>query len=696
MKMKHNGKRPSSPGMSPSNGHKQIKFGSFGGQLKGGQQGAGGGGSGGYYRGHSNSHGGQGNNLAAGRRDLPMWGAKEAFLREVRKHPTVVLLAETGSGKTTQVPQFLVDARLQGSSMVAVTQPRRVAAVSLAKRVAKEMGCELGDKVGYRVRFQEETSSNTKVLYQTDGMLLREAMMDPILSRYSWIVLDEAHERTVNTDILFGIVKAAVRKRTSSSSPLKVVVMSATVDADKFGQYWGCPILYVAGRQHAVHVRHMSTETEDWQRALLSTVFKIHGEAPAQEDILAFMTGQDEIEAMARQVRALAKEYPERPRLEVFTLYAAKTPEQQQAVFRATPPGNRKVVITTNIAETSVTIPGVVHVVDGCRVKAKVHQAGPGLDLLKVVKVSKAQARQRTGRAGREKEGTCYRLLTAEQFSGLEDNTLPEIQRSNLCSVVLTMLSVGVPDIHTFDYMDSPAKEDLRSALRQLRLLGAVHGDEDRLTERGKKMSGFPLEPRLTAAILAAGELGCGEELVTIVSLLSTDSIYCVPTTKERREEAELVHNKFTAAEGDLVTLLNVWRAFRCGVGNTAWCRDQFLVQRNLLFAMEVRKQLVGLCHGAGVKLESSRDMDTIRKALARGLFMNVAQLTTEGHYVALDSGQKCFIHPQSVLFRRKPEVVIYTEMVHTSKTYLKGCTLIDVTWLHEHQPEYFRTHRIK
>jgi len=338
--MKHNGKRPFSPGNSPRNGHRQ-----FGGQLKGGQASEGGG------------VVDQATELEMERRRLPMWGAREAFLKEVAKHTTVVLLAETGSGKTTQVPQFLLST--SPSAMVGVTQPRRVAAITLATRVARELGGEVGERVGYKVRFQERSSGGTQILYQTDGMLLREAMVDPHLTRYSWIVLDEAHERTVSTDILFGVVKAAVRARAATNSPLKVVVMSATVDADKFGQYWGCPVLYVAGRQHAVSVRHMSSPTDDWQRAMLATIFTIHSEAPAREDILAFMTGQDEIEGMARQVRSLAKEYPGRPRMEVLTLYAAKSPEQQQAVFRQTAQGCRKVVISTNIAETSVTIPGV-------------------------------------------------------------------------------------------------------------------------------------------------------------------------------------------------------------------------------------------------------------------------------------------------------------------------------------------------
>lgn len=635
------------------------------------------------------------------RRRLPIFPSKKMFLEEATRHNTVVLLAETGAGKSTQIPQFIHEARLDRDGSIAVTQPRRVAAVSLAKRVATESQTELGSLVGYRVRFEDVTGGSTKILFQTDGMLLREAMVDPLLARYTWIVLDEVHERTVNTDILFGVVKAAQRQRKPGSNsnlqPLRVVVMSATVDADKFALYWNCPILYVEGRMFPVNIRHISQPCEDWQRYLISTIFQIHSTAPPGEDILAFLTGQDEIENTARMARLLCKEYPNAPRLFVFTLYAAQTSDAQQNALRPSNPGSRKLVLATNIAETSLTIPGVMHVVDSCRVKAKVHQAKAGLDMLKVVKVSQAQALQRTGRAGREREGDCYRMLTKQEYDALPKATVPEILRSNLASTVLTMMNIGIKDVTSFDFMDPPSSDCLVTALRQLSLLGAVEqtSGTSRLTRLGEKMAGFPLDPRFTACLLNAERLGCTEEMLTVVALLTSENIFQVPGAREKREEAEQVHKKFATPEGDLLTLLNVWRTYRNGPGTPAWCRSQYLVPRHLSFALEVRKQLTGICHNAGVSIQSSRDLETLRKAIACGLFMNVAQLSAEGHYVALDSGQHVYIHPSSVLFRRKPELVTFTEMVATTKTYIRGLTVVSEEWLTEHQPDYFRSHRI-
>jgi len=638
--------------------------------------------------------------LFQARRRLPIFPAKKRFLEEVSKHSTVILLAETGTGKTTQIPQFIHEARLDREGSIAVTQPRRVAAVSLAKRVALETKTEIGTLVGYRVRFEDSSSSSTKILFQTDGMLLREAMVDPLLSRYSWIILDEAHERTVNTDILFGVVKAAQKQRRSPNSdvpPLRVVVMSATVDADKFSLYWNCPVLYIEGRQFSVNIRHISSVTEDWERSLLSTIFLIHSTAPEREDILAFLTGQEEIEDVARKARLLSREYPTCPRLVVCTLYAAQTSDNQQSALRPTNAGCRKLVLATNIAETSLTIPGIKHVVDSCRVKAKVHQAKAGLDLLKVVRVSQAQALQRTGRAGREREGDCYRLLTKEEFDALPRATVPEIMRSNLASTVLTMLNIGIKDVHNFDFMDPPSKDTLTTAFRQLSLLGALElcAGGSRLTKLGEKMAGFPLDPRFTSCLLNAEQLGCTEEMLTIVALLTAENVFQIPGPRDKREEAEQVQKKFAASEGDLITLLNVWRTYRSGPQTPGWCRSQYLIPRHLTFALDVRKQLTGICHNAGVSIQSTREIETVRRAIARGLFMNVAQLSVEGHYVALDSGQHVHIHPSSVMFRRKPELVTFTEMVATNKTYIRGLTIVSEEWLNEYQPDYFRSHRI-
>uniref|UniRef100_A0A9J7ZJA5 RNA helicase n=1 Tax=Cyprinus carpio carpio TaxID=630221 RepID=A0A9J7ZJA5_CYPCA len=577
-------------------------------------------------------------NVDAQRKQLPIYQSRTQLINQIRQLHSAVFIGETGSGKTTQIPQYLYEAGIGRQGIIGITQPRRVAAISLAARVAEEKKVQLGKLVGYTVRFEDVTSSETKLKFMTDGMLLREAIGDPLLLRYTVVILDEAHERTVHTDVLFGVVKAAQRKRIEQNKiPLK--------------------------------------------------------EAPASHDILVFMTGQEEIEALARTCRDISKHLPEScGPMTVVPLYASLPPAQQLRVFQPAPKGSRKVVLSTNIAETSITISGIKYVIDTGMVKAKRYNPDSGLEVLAVQRVSKAQAWQRSGRAGREDAGSCYRLYTEEEFDNLANMTVPEIQRCNLASVILQLLALGVPDVLNFDFMSKPSPESLRTAVEQLCILGAVDRKDDHvsLTPLGKKMACFPLEPRFSKTLLISPDFSCAEEVLTIISLLSVDSVLYNPPA--RRDDVLAVRRKFISSEGDHMTLLNIYRAFKKVSGNKDWCRENFVNSRNMGLVLEVRAQLRDICIKMNMKLESSlSDLTNVRRCLAHGLFMNAAELQPDGSYVALDTHQPVAIHPSSVLFQAKPACVVFNELLHTSRCYMRDLCLVDAEWLQEAAPEYFR-----
>ncbi|XP_008426371.1 ATP-dependent RNA helicase DHX33 [Poecilia reticulata] len=628
------------------------------------------------------------------RKQLPIYHARTRLVNELRQLHNAIVIGETGSGKTTQIPQYLFEAGIGRQGLIAITQPRRVAAISLAARVSEEKRTQLGKLVGYTVRFEDVTSPETKLKFMTDGMLLREAIGDPMLLRYTVVVLDEAHERTVHTDVLFGVVKSAQRRRRELNKiPLKVIVMSATMDVDLFSEYFNkSPVLYLEGRQHPIQIYYTKQPQSDYLQAALVSVFQIHQEAPQSHDILVFMTGQEEIEALARTCRDIAKHLPDScGPMVVIPLYASLPPAQQLRVFQPAPKGCRKVILATNIAETSVTISGIKYVIDTGMVKAKRFNPDSGLEVLAVQRVSKAQAWQRAGRAGREDAGFCYRLYTEQEFDNLIPTTVPEIQRCNLAGVMLQLMALGIPDVMNFDFMSKPSPEAVRSAVEHLELLGAVERKDAQvlLTALGKRMASFPLEPRYAKTILLSADFSCSEEILSIVSLLSVDTVLFNPSA--RRDEVLAARKKFTSSEGDHMTLLNIYRAFKKVGGNKEWCRENFVNSRNMGLVKDVQAQLREICLKLNLKLEScGADTGNVRRCLAHGMFINAAELQPDGSYLALDTHQAVAIHPSSVLFQAKPAYVVFNELLHTSRCYMRDLCLVDADWLLDAAPEYF------
>ncbi|CAK1552628.1 unnamed protein product [Leptosia nina] len=464
------------------------------------------------------------------RQSLPIYKLRDELIKAISDNQILIVIGETGSGKTTQITQYVAECGLTARGRVACTQPRRVAAMSVAKRVAEEFGCRLGQEVGYTIRFEDCTSPETVIKYMTDGMLLRECLMDLDLKTYSVIMLDEAHERTIHTDVLFGLLKQAVQKRPE----LKLIVTSATLDAVKFSQYFfAAPIFTIPGRTFPVEVLYTKEPETDYLDASLITVMQIHLREPPG-DILLFLTGQEEIdtacEILYERMKSLGPDVPE---LIILPVYSALPSEMQTRIFEPAPPGSRKVVIATNIAETSLTIDGIYYVVDPGFVKQKVYNSKTGMDSLVVTPISQAAAKQRAGRAGRTGPGKCYRLYTERAYRDeMLPTPVPEIQRTNLATTVLQLKTMGINDLLHFDFMDAPPVESLIMALEQLHSLSALDS-EGLLTRLGRRMAEFPLEPNLSKILIMSVALQCSDEILTVVSMLSVQNVFYRPKDKQ-------------------------------------------------------------------------------------------------------------------------------------------------------------------
>lgn len=621
------------------------------------------------------------------RESLPVYKFRKQLLEAVKENQLMIVVGDTGSGKTTQLTQYLAEGGFANNGMIGCTQPRRVAAMSVAKRVAEEVGCKLGQEVGYTIRFEDCTSPETKIKYMTDGMLQREVLLDPNISKYSVIMLDEAHERTIATDVLFGLLKKTLKRRPD----LKVIVTSATLDADKFSEYFNkCPIFTIPGRTYPVEIMYSREPESDYLDAALVTVMQIHLTEPPG-DILLFLTGQEEIdtscEILYERMKALGPSVPE---LIILPVYSALPSEMQSKIFEPAPPGSRKVVIATNIAETSITIDQIYYVIDPGFVKQNAYDPKLGMDSLVVTPISQAQAKQRAGRAGRTGPGKCFRLYTEAAFqSEMLPTSIPEIQRQNLSTTILMLKAMGINDLLHFDFMDPPPPNTMLTALEELYALSALD-DEGLLTRLGRKMADFPMEPALAKVLIYSVDMGCSDEILSIVAMLSVQTVFYRP--KEKQQQADQKKSKFHDPHGDHLTLLNVYNGWKQSKFANPWCFENFIQARSMRRAQDVRQQLVSIMERYRHQVVScGRNTMKVRQALCSGFFRNAARKDPQEGYKTLIEGTPVYMHPSAALFGKPAEHVIFHTLVLTTKEYMHCTTAIEPKWLVEAAPTFFK-----
>ena len=574
--------------------------------------------------------------------------------------------------------------------MLIFYQPRRVAATTVATRVADEMGCKLGEEVGYSIRFEDLTSAKTRIKFLTDGLLLREALADPLLSRYSVIMIDEAHERSLSTDILLGILKKIRKRRTD----LRIVVSSATLQAEDFLQFFSGEeitqngkgpennlgrIISLEGRMYPVDTLFLEEPAEDYVEQAVKTVFDIHASEPGG-DILLFLTGREEIDTALQMIadRAAAL-HPRAQSILSLPLYAGLTSEQQLYVFEPAPENTRKVIVSTNIAEASVTIDGIVYVIDCGFVKLRAFNPKTGIETLTATPVSKASATQRAGRAGRTKPGKCYRLYTQSAYESLPEATVPEIQRSNLAPIILQLKALGVDSVLRFDFLTPPPAELIIRALELLYSLGAVD-DYAKLTRPlGVRMAELSVEPMMARVLLSASAMGCLSEILSIAAMTSLQGAVWFHHDGEKKA-TDTARRKFAAEEGDHLTLLNVYQTFVTkGRKDSKWCRDNFLNFKSMTRAVSIRAQLKRYLERFGINVDetlaanrrpedSSNKGEQIRKCLTTGYFAHAARMQPDGTFKTVNGGVTLHAHPSSLMFVGRPGKLSASEALLTSR----------------------------
>lgn len=648
-------------------------------------------------------------NIEKQRQRLPVYKYRTEILYLVENHATTIIVGETGSGKTTQIPQYLKEAGwAEGGRVIACTQPRRLAVQSVSKRVADEMGVNLGDEVGYTIRFEDHTTSGvTSVKFLTDGVLIREMMEDPLLTKYSVIMVDEAHERSISTDILLGLLKKIQRRRPE----LRLIISSATIEAKAMFNFFNTSkkrqapegsaqgpnlepaILSVEGRGFSVKIHYVEEPVSDYIRSVVSTILLINEREPPG-DVLVFLTGQDDIETA---IKLLAEEAHSNQKnssgLLPLPLYSGLSRTEQELIFTPTPRGKRKVILSTNIAETSLTLEGVVYVIDSGFSKQKFYNPISDIESLVVAPISKASARQRSGRAGRVRPGKCYRLYTEDYFlKEMPGEGIPEMQRSNLVSTVIQLKALGIDNILGFDWPSPPSPQAMIRALEVLYSLQILDDDAKLTSPTGFQVAELPLDPMISKMILASNELGCSDEIITIAAVLSIQSVWVIARgVQKEQDEAKL---RFAAAEGDHVTFLNVYKGFLESKKSSQWCYKNFLNYQSMKKVVEIRDQLKRIARRLGITLKScDGDIDAVRKAVTAGFFANACRLEphSNGVFKTIRGSEEVYIHPSSVLFRVNPKWVVYQSIVSTERQYMRNVVTINPSWLTEAAPHFYQ-----
>ena len=718
--------------------------------------------------------------LAPSRRRLPVYRVREALLDYIAANQVCVIEGETGSGKTTQLVQYLLEAGYAGPGrgIIGCTQPRKVAAVGVSKRVADEVGCELGTTVGYAVRLDNRSGPSTQIKFMTEGVLLREVIHDPDVAKYSVIVLDEAHERSIDTDVLLGVLKGVVRRR----SDLKVIVTSATMNTQKFSDFfYGAKAFKIPGKVFPVDVVYeppLSLARPDYIEDVVAKVMELHldrhhllaqigqekpkeggggpndgavlgdkrmredgtveeGEAgeevreltaeekaaaeekafaealakltgadedeaaadPSAEsaglDILVFLPGKEEILSVIGMVKAKLADRPKRflDSLLLIPLYSELPPAQQLKALEPTPPGMRKCVVSTNVAETSLTIDGIRFVVDAGYMKTNVYRPAIGMNSLQTYPISQAEANQRKGRAGRTARGVCYRLYGEEQFNEeMLVSPVPEIQRSSIDSVVLLLKSIGVDNLMHFDFIDPPPEATIRDSCYKLWLLGALDG-KGSVTKEGLRMLEFPVEPSLAKMLLVSArpEFRCSSEMLSVAAMISAETRTLFVSPPGREEQCRQERGKFNVANSDHLTLLNIFTQFDRSGKSKSWARDNYLDHRTLQRAVDIRAQFTDKMRAARLPLhQPALSIDEVgerlRQVLCYGHTSQVAKRVKWTEYESLQSGVSCAVSPASAIVEAggasMPPYCIYNEFRQTTKEYMCLVTEVQPEWV--------------